>query len=276
MAHTAASEPRKILLIDPGFRGLTGHHFNSNLALGLAAPESGVMLKVLAGDTLPRLEDYPAEAIPFFETDLYDGESCFERSGEFDSWLAINARFAADLKRVPEALLGWADVVVIPSITPISYPGLGALAQERLLPPARGKVVLKFMFSPTWTSWSSVCASGPQMYRDAIMLLEEHIGDRLLLTSEFAGSAAEFEIILGRPIDLLPHPVFWSEDHVVTRRASKGTVNIGFLGYAKREKGFHLLPEVVRRVVKASEAADRPKPRFCHPRSITGAMTPPS
>ncbi|MBN8553783.1 MAG: hypothetical protein J0L52_12910 [Caulobacterales bacterium] len=243
----AAAKPvvkRHLLVFEFGFRSQTGHHFNNSLSMYKAAPGLGVEITYLAGDTFPNDPAFGTSLVPFFNTDLYRGLNLYPSSAEFDSWLDVNGALAADLKRLPKTLLDQADIILVPAVTQFHMWALCKWIRDVAIPETSAKIFINLMFSPTWTAWDAICESGQQMYAEAIQLVAEQLGKRVFLGSEFEASAREFQAFIDADVHILPHPGLWDDPAPAARR-SGGAVRVGYFGYAKREKGFHLVPEII-------------------------------
>jgi glycosyltransferase involved in cell wall biosynthesis len=249
----AVAKKRRLLVFEFGFRSQTGHHFNNSLSMLRAAPGQGVEITYLAGDTFPGDPAFGSALVPFFSADLYRGLNLYPTSAEFDSWLDVNGALAADLKRLPATMLAEADMILVPAVTQFHMWALCKWIRDVAIPQTSARIFINLMFSPTWTAWDAVCESGQQMYADAIRLVSDQLGQRVFLGSEFEASAREFQAFIDADVHILPHPGLW-DDHAPVARRSGGAVRVGYFGYAKREKGFHLVPEIIEAALGQSDA----------------------
>ena len=243
---------RRLLVLEFGFRSQTGHHFNNSLSMLRASSQLRTDITFLAGDTFPGDPAFGSTLVPFFSTDLYRGLNLYPSSAEFDSWLDVNGALAADLKRLTGPRLDEADVILVPAVTQFHMWALCKWVREVVIPKTSAKVFINLMFSPTWTAWDSICESGPQMYAEAIALVSDELGKRVFLGSEFEASAREFQDFIDADIHVLPHPGLW-DDPVPNNPRTGGSVRVGYFGYAKREKGFHLVPEIIEAATDYAE-----------------------
>lgn len=246
-ARQKPQSAKRILVLDPGFRSLTGHHYNINVALVEAAASMNAEFRILAGETCENMGKLESVTTPFFKTDLYEGASQFPESWEFDSWLHVNAKFRADLKRIDPDPLAWANLILVPAVTQFHMFALAQWLRDTLEQHLELKAVIQLMFSPTWTAWDAICEAGEQMYADAFACLAPYEGKRVFYTSELKSSCREFEHMLSSEVHVLPHAGIWRPEKTRTVAASD-VPTIGFFGVAKREKGFQLLPEIVREI----------------------------
>lgn len=249
---------RNVLILDPGFRSLTGHHYNNNLSIVRAAKQSGVDVRILSGDSLASAGEIDAHVERFFASDLYGGANFFQASWELDSWLVVNGQFARDLARIPSGLLDWADLILVTAITQFHVHALSQFLASTLDRRPKQRAAVNLMFSPTWTAWDSVCVSGPQMYQEGLSHISRFAGSRVAYFSELRASCREFESLLDVRVDVMPHPGIWPELSALrgsARSRAGQPVRVGYFGYAKREKGFHLMPGVYERVRRKFDAA---------------------
>jgi len=242
-------------VLDPGFRSLTGHHYNINVALTEAAASMNTEFRILAGESCENMGKLETVTTPYFKTDLYEGASQFPESWEFDSWLHVNAKFRADLARIDARLLDWSNLILVPAVTQFHMLALAQWLRDVLEQRPALKVVIQLMFSPTWTAWDAVCESGEQMYADAFAYLAPYEGTRVFYRSELRSSCREFQHLLSADIGVLPHAGIWRAQKPRMIAAGE-TPSIGYFGYAKREKGFHLLPDIVRELRRTLSPSD--------------------
>jgi glycosyltransferase involved in cell wall biosynthesis len=113
---------------------------------------------------------------------------------------------------------------------------LRSQSEERL-----PRVVCQLMFPPSWTPWGQIAVRGERFYRDAFRLAAPLLGRRLFFTVENTAMQALFRRDFGIRADILPIPF----DGSPCKETGEGTLRLGFFGYSKCEKGFHLLPKAI-------------------------------
>ena len=150
----------------------------------------------------------------------------------------LNESFEADLERLPHEVWAAGNIVLLPGLMQNQLLGLARFLSSREI---QAKVVCHLMFEPSWTSWGQPSSIGEGIYRKAFSLLSNQIGKRVFFTTEnrFMSNlyAADFHIATG----ILPVPLLGTErgEHIHEK------IQIGFFGYSKIEKGFHLLAEAI-------------------------------
>lgn len=141
----------------------------------------------------------------------------------------------------------------------LSCPGISqnqilGLVQQLLSLPRETlpKVVCQLMLPPNWTPWHRNGEHGDAYYRQAFELAGGLIGTALFFTAENGAVADMYLKRFGIVTKLLP---------IATRapqRAPRPGVRtrLGFFGYSKSEKGFHLLPETIAICLRRNLAVD--------------------
>ncbi len=197
-------------------------------------------------------------AIPHFEYTLYDSigprvsdplvrnvERCWKGGSrflsypaEFLSWQVLNRSFYRDLACLPRDLLKANNLLVITAICQNQISGLidFMTAQARNLLP---NVICHLMFPPSWTPWERAAQFGDVYYRKAFAKATPFTGQKLFFTTENDAIAKIYREEFGVETKILPVPLAVSP----RPRCSKEVISLGFFGYSKSAKGFHLLPE---------------------------------
>lgn len=243
-----------LLVLDCGLRGLTGHHAGLIGCLIAEARVRGMWLQVLAGDTLAVPSEWADQRVePFFSCDLYQGASLGTCSWDFDTWLSVSDALSRDLRAIPSAYLDAANVILLPAITQYHMPVLCSWLNEVMSRHGHLRVAIQLMFAPTWTAWDQISLAGPQLYREAWRRLSGMDPGRVGLFAENEATANVYRNLLDHEVSILPHPVDWSGLTVSTNVGRAGQpVRAAFLGYAKQEKGFHLLPSALEGLSEAT------------------------
>ncbi len=197
-------------------------------------------------------------AVPHFQYSLYDsvlprvwnllarklerwwsgGERALSHPAEFLTWTILNHSFRRDLESLPRDLWTEDHLLVITAISQNQISGLvdfmRAQPQDSL-----PKVVCQLMFPPNWTPWERAAQRSDAYYREAFQKAAPLIGHKLFFTTENAAIAKIYRERYGLETKILPVPFAVVRP---PRRAEK-TIRLGFFGYSKSAKGFHLLPE---------------------------------
>ena len=206
-------------------------------------------------------------AIPHFRRSLYDSVDLSWREkglrsvaamfrgapaggptrSEERTWTVLNEAFERDLRALPLDIWQPDNLVSVVAITQNQILGLIrfllAMPRDRL-----PRVVCQLMLQPSFLPWGAVSAHGEKFYRDAFALAAPLIGRSLFFTAENEAMAVLYREafgihgkILSPMVKDVPVPLGIEVPHA----AARGMVRLGFFGYSKREKGFHLLPRAI-------------------------------
>ena len=232
----------RILLLDPSLMDEKSHHYSAAAALLHEASALRMQCRLLcnrdASDAVKRLP-----AIPLFTLGGYFGEP--DAPAAFRTTSCANATILLDLVKLNEQLQR-DDFVLFPTVTAnmilaicqwiagfpqVDRPGFG----------------LCLMFPPNWHH-SGQLSDVPRQFFDAgfAMLKPEH-KQRIVLTCETQSLAQTYQHLLGIAPLVMPVPLDTADTpRAVARSPQAPTVT--YVGYAKREKGTHLLPDIVTAV----------------------------
>lgn len=254
-----ARDGMEIIVLDNGLRGQGEHSYQLLLEICKAFARRKIAYRVFGAKRMHRALIADIGAIPHFHGSLYKGK--FPPFLEFVSriwallrdflhgksifseertWRLLNETYERDLGRLPADVWKRENLIVVPAISQNQIYGLIRYLQS--LPPyALPKVVAHLMFTPSWTPWGSNGKLGESYYRRAFLLADKLIGTSLFFTTENDALAEVYrhEFQINTTILPIALPVFW----LPQTKAKK--VRLGFFGYSKTEKGFHLLPEAI-------------------------------
>jgi glycosyltransferase involved in cell wall biosynthesis len=158
---------------------------------------------------------------------------------EFLTWKILNRSFQHDLEALPLDHRAPDQLLVITAICQNQLSGLVDFMRSQA-PESLPYVVCQLMFLPNWTPWEGPSQFGDVYYRRAFLKAEPLVGHRLFFTAENPSIAKVYRERYGIDAKILPVPlaIARSSSHV------EKTMRLGFFGYSKASKGFHLLPEV--------------------------------
>jgi glycosyltransferase involved in cell wall biosynthesis len=97
------------------------------------------------------------------------------------------------------------------------------------------------MFAPNWTPWGRTGKLGQRLYPKAFALARPMVGKTLFFTTENEAIAGLYRDQYGIETSILPVPFGDTEPAA----PCSGRPAVGFFGYSKCEKGFHLLPQAI-------------------------------
>jgi len=156
----------------------------------------------------------------------------------------LNRSFCRDLAKLPADTWRRDNIVVIPGISQNQIFGLlkhlSGLPMEN-----RPTVICQLMFPPSWTPWNGISIHGDRLYREAFETAAPLINQSLFFMTDNNMQHDLFLKNFGIKTDWLPLP-FAAVEPVLKKLPGAGEpIKLGFFGYSKTEKGFHLLPETI-------------------------------
>lgn len=171
---------------------------------------------------------------------------------ERTSWKILNASFEEDLAALPADVARPDNLIIVPAASQNQIFGL--IRWMRAKPPSRRpRVVCQLMFAPSWVPWGRTSQRGERLYRKAFALARPLMGRSLFFTAENKAIAQLYRARFGIEAQILPIPFGAARKPA----ASSGLrPRLGFFGYSKCDKGFHLLPGAIRLCQTAGLAAD--------------------
>lgn len=250
----------EVIVLDNGLTSKGEHSYTLAAKLAQALSRRNLQYRMFGVQSLDPSIAEELGATPHFKRSLYDGEelsrgerrlqslaAIFQGSrprgpvrSERRSWAALNVAFEEDLATLPASVWNSGNLVVAPAISQNQL--LGMIRFLRRQPEERlPRVVCQLMFPPSWTAWGQIALRGKRFYRDAFRLAAPLLGRHLFFTAENTAMQALFERDFGIRADILPIPF----DGSPSKELGEGTVRLGFFGYSKCEKGFHLLPRAI-------------------------------
>lgn len=249
----------RITILDPGLISKSEHSYALNTAITRGFQALGVRTDVYAFRLADPHIQTELECVLHFENSLYEGKSArgFESKkrllvsrltrspvnldpSEFRTSKDLNASFERDLEKLPFEVWDAGNIVLFPGLFQHQVLGL-ARFMRRNAGEIQAKVVCQLMFPPTWTPWGRIAKRGRAIYRQAFRLTSGLTNKTLFFATENE-HVAQIYARLGVTTHALPVPIKGS----LSNKNDNGRICIGFFGYSKSEKGFHLLPEAIK------------------------------
>ena len=250
----------EVVFLDNGLISKGEHSYNLAAKLAGALTARDLRYRIFGLQAMDQSIVEELGAVPHFRCSLYDGVDLSHGEKRLQSiatmfrgarprgpirserktWIALNEAFEEDLKTLPPEVWKSENLVIVPAISQNQILGLIRTLlrqpQERLL-----RVVCQLMFPPHWTPWGQVGVHGEQFYRDAFRLAAPLIDRALFFTAENEAMATLYGKDFGVHAKILPIPFNGSP----RKETREGTLRLGFFGYSKSDKGFHLLPKAI-------------------------------
>lgn len=185
----------------------------------------------------PGVHDIALDSLArLFRGKLPDPRSLIERRTR----ATLDDDFARDLGALPADTWTPDNLILV---TAISQNQLLGLIRYMLgknvadMPP----VVCQLMFAPSWTPWGQISSHGEPFYREAFRAARQLMGRTLFFTTENDAMAELYRERFGIATTILPIPF----GVPATPRPPRKRPRVGFFGYSKTDKGFHLLPTAI-------------------------------
>ena len=253
------SLPRRLIIADPGLRSALGHNLGYSVAVATAAQARGIVTLVLVSrdfeGELPDGIGFRSVFVPALRSAGAEAlrRAVFGSVARLPSGAA--ARVASPLRTVRRALRRPAsdgfgeqlaaalaasgdtarDLLLLHSISAASLSGLTAL------PPARlGALAVVLRHTP---AEMDCVEAGAQPVTTILTDLAAHFGARLCLLADTAPLARLWSVALDREVREIPPPVVVPPPR---DQPAGQPPHVVFAGGARREKGYGLLPDLVR------------------------------
>lgn len=259
--------PKRLIVADPGLRNALGHHFSYSISVAEAARERGILPLVLASASFTGPISEAVECRPIF-TAAYQTAggggraraALFGLAARLPAPLARSVApplrvlrrnlrrptvdtFAAELASAL-AVVGDVqnDLVLLHSVSAANIAGLASA----LRPSAVGALALILRRTPREMDRDD---AAPQPIFGVLRALADHFGSKLLLLADTAPLTQLWSAGLGLPVAVAPLPVVAPP---VRTSPPAEPPHLVFVGGARAEKGYALLPRLVRSLAGAA------------------------
>lgn len=257
--------------VDSGLAHNLGHHAQSCRAIVAGMRSAGQEVAVY-GHSQTHL-DLSAELgiRPTFRISPYDHPHPCQVAGWLHDFLSIGGQTMADLSSVaPDgSAVYWNSARPAQLFAVVSYlmrhPNSRAVVEFGVgtgLNVAVDGGQLKASFPPPAENADAT------LYRYCSFLLTDDIRPRLTLATFSARSSELFSQLLDCPVQTFPVPRDGPE--VARIRGLSGPLTIAVLGHQRGEKGYHLVPDIVRRVLEYAKWQTRPVRFLIHNGAAAG------
>ena len=245
----------RVFVLDPSLDGEMSHHYYAATAYRAELEPLGLPWKFVCHSAAPpAVTALPAQ--PIFQAGAYYSGGQQTRAAEFQATALCNAVFFDQLCQMKALPFAPGDFVFFPVIT--SNLILGTMqwiatfeAEES---PTFGMCLMTQM---DWHTSGRVSEVGRTFYEQAFACLDEEQRARIQFTCETEALADEYTALCGTRPSVMPIPTLQHLASEASRSTSPEAPTLTFMGYAKPEKGFDRLPEIIRNL-----QSQRPELRF--------------
>jgi glycosyltransferase involved in cell wall biosynthesis len=254
-AHAdACPRRRRAWVVDPSLAVSTGHHPMVASAVTEEAARRDLDPLILAGRNIDPELWLPAPARPVFSHGVYDSISDDPCAAELENFVTINRTFADELTVALADEVGPDDLLIFPLLRQNHLLGLADFLER--LPRPLPAVLVAFKLDP---GRSPAHLTGTPAGRTELAEQAYAVAFRRLFDVHPRG--IRFLAETPKLLDEYRRLGAWSAEvcHLISPhsrfdvepREHKGHVRVAYVGVARENKGFHLLPDIVR-VVRAA------------------------
>lgn len=242
----------RVIYCDPALVSFAGHFGSHCSALTRGLTAAGAEVVVLGSAGLTAEVKSRFHALPTFTVSPYLSTSADPLCGSIKSYLDVSSRICSDLCRVKG--ITRQDLVYFDAPTPAALRGL-CLWLESLGEEAPRCVVnlieqtglLPHEQADGTTELRAVNAQ-PMLYRLAAVSIAEAVRLLIRFVSIEPVYASLYSRLLEMPVDRVPHPFGPTNRERAAR--GRGALTIGFIGAQQPIKGFALVPDIVRYILR--------------------------
>jgi len=259
-----ATRPMEVIVLDNGLIGRGSHSYHLAKEVIRSLSSRNLPFRLFGTKAVEKQIIAETGAIPHFRWSLYDHSGLIDilnfvhkyasfgeqkptwglSSTELKTVDFLNWRFRKDLARLPSDIWRRDNIVVIPGIS--QHQIFGLLDFLKSLPDGnRPSVICQLMFPPSWTPWNGISIHGERLYREAFDIAGPFVNQSLFFMTDNNVQHDLFLKGFNLKTDWLPIPFAVGTPAVKTPPSEKAPIKLGFFGYSKTEKGFHLLPETI-------------------------------
>ena len=264
-AHARASKKPKLIMVDPGLKDDVGHYLPYATSIKEAAEEFGFEFRTLVHRDATKEVCEAVHGVPCFRFGIHDiayDTGLLDVGSPSENYrygvLKTNEVFATDLWKGLKGIIGFEDQLFFPNVTERQFLGLAsAISFTPIGHYPRSHAMLRY---PLCLPTSQVDEQGDRFVvkpnEDLVALYQigfEALRDggrnvSLHLVTDSAALAREYRGFTDIPIDVVPIPHTHPEglkDEVFLKTLPKkepGQIRVVYLGDARGEKGFGMLP----------------------------------
>jgi hypothetical protein len=238
-------------ILDGGLRHEIGHSLGQAQALVRALGRRGIGVAVYSHALADKSRLGGLEVLPFFRTDPQSHEFGDDIAGELEDFVLLNTITRTDLARLERAAMGPDDIAFFSTVTMNQL--LAIVQWADAFEPGRGpKIVLRLLMPPQWSPLSRAVTRPGVYYRYAWRARRRERPARLFLGAETAAMARAYAPLFDGEPAVLPMIVDVPAGASAAAGAAlagrqEGETLLCYLGNARAERGFALLPEIVAR-----------------------------
>ena len=242
----------KALIVDPAVHSVGGHHYNAMDRLRRELSELGIASTCL-GSTSVRQELVDSlHCTPCFTTSIYGTD--YSLPDEVSRIVEETSRQLAQALRREKT---WPDLLVLPCCDQVLASAVARILRRPRLSPMP-HVVMWLLYGPSQlqTKGSPAVAASVADCRDVFSTLKAAVGDhRLTALCETTAMADFYRALLPFEVSVVPGPGLATMPRIDRKASADHAPTIVSVGFANRSKGYRLLPEAVRAILRQHPSA---------------------
>jgi hypothetical protein len=241
-----------LVICDPNLERASGHHWFLDSAIAAEAKARGVTVTILGNRSFAESELAGASVVPAFSRTCYECLNHDPVTGAHEDFRQLNDLLYEELSALPQELFGVDSLVLFPTVSEKHL--YGAVRWMKDFPGDQAPTFVVYLMMPSGIELDPSAETGFRVV-DPLAALQYRLAFDLAAGPQapvrFFGTglshAREFGILAQRSV--LPHPVVLSgmvEPGAPGAEARKHKrVGLLYLGDAKENKGYTLLPELL-------------------------------
>jgi len=236
----------RIFVFDPGLTGRYGHHDHMAEGLWRDLKAAGFEVALFGNRKADPGLLAALPVTPLFRQSHYQVTSADPYDGMVLDLGAGSRMFAEDIASLGAGAPGGDDLVIVPTTGLREAVGLGMWMMSSNRRP-RAAILFHRAHSPTLDLLPGSLAAA--MHRQASRAIAPVAqGGRWLVGATTARLARMIEAPLGMPVEHLPVPIWYGAAAGPAGRRADGAPVVAFLGDMRPEKGYHVVPPLIRAI----------------------------
>jgi glycosyltransferase involved in cell wall biosynthesis len=243
----------RVHIFDPQLNLADGHFAAYDAAVATELRRRGIETIVYGSARPAPSISSRMEAEPVFSRGIFEEAAADPLTWALENFVQLGREFHSDLGKLGSDRFAGDDLAFFPNIIQYQINGITDWISE--LPPKRRPAII---LKPSYLTYAMPYLQRrpnkeivPLLYRFSMRrLTDSH--PRTRICSDTEEMVRQFSVLSNIPIHLLPMPL--AIDARASEPKAPSRTNVVYLGHASMLKGFHLLPQIVSRVVTAKDS----------------------
>jgi hypothetical protein len=233
----------RLVILDPGLREFSGHHFNYNNAIFKECQSRGIELSIYADEQCTEDVLNALPVTPCFALNTYCVMEINTKEDMESKFNFANAVLERDLMAHVRRDLDSGDMILF--LTTTVHQIVGVLNWYSTLAEPKPAICMQFMHQPWYLGLTSDPEYCTLLQQQSMAAWRASGHPRVRFAADNELLAGFLHRISGLPILLLPMPIRYPSLPGPTVASRSGPVRFGFLGDGRQEKGLHHFTNVI-------------------------------